>query len=312
MATARCRSRGIMPRDLPKEVIKDGPYLFHPLQHIFLLIFLWLGRASAGAIGHFAGFCLCCLLLLTTFSGGPLLGTVPILFPRFFLLPTPPLLWVLLLRVHCSPWGCFCLSLRYCCSSWFSLCSCFRGDLIHFLGSYYLHAGWFSSPELSRPSTSQLLFGYLPLHLLKIPQTHHIHNWTCHLLLILAWAIFWVRPKLLWYFFILHSLVFGGSKWLLNLVLLSLLLVRSHLSTSLPDHCLIQILPFSVLSLKHLSHIHPWSIGRIEHNLVLTSPSVHSHFMGLGTPQELRQVSLTNISCIKCWGTRMTKTVYWD
>ena len=129
MATARCRSRGIMPRDLPKEVIKDGPYLFHPLQHIFLLIFLWLGRASAGAIGHFAGFCLCCLLLLTTSSGGPLLGTVPILFPRFFLLPTPPFLWVLLLRVHCSLWRGFCLSLRYCCSSWFSLCSCFRGDL---------------------------------------------------------------------------------------------------------------------------------------------------------------------------------------
>lgn len=134
----------------------------------------------------------------------------------------------------------------------------------YFLGSYYLHAGWFSSPELNHPSTSQLLFGYLPLYLLKIPQTHHIHNWTCHLLLILAWVVFWVRPKLLWYFFILHSLVFRGSKWLLNLVLLSLLLVRSHLSPSLPDHCLIQILPFSVLSLKHLSHIHPWSIGRIK------------------------------------------------
>ena len=32
-----------MPGDLPEELIKDAPYLsFLPLQHIFLLILLWL------------------------------------------------------------------------------------------------------------------------------------------------------------------------------------------------------------------------------------------------------------------------------
>lgn len=113
MATDRCRSGGIMLGDLPKDLIKDGPHLsFLPLQHIFLLILLWLGRASA--------------------SHWPLCRFPPVLFATtdhilwwslfawycshfifpFLFLPTPLLLWVLLLRFHCSLLRGFCLSLR--------------------------------------------------------------------------------------------------------------------------------------------------------------------------------------------------------
>ena len=92
MATARCRSGGIMPGDLPEELIKDAPYLsFLPLQHIFFFANLAMVRKSFSQ------------------SHWPLRRFLPVLFASidhilrwsfswycshfiFLLLPTPPFL----------------------------------------------------------------------------------------------------------------------------------------------------------------------------------------------------------------------------
>ena len=140
MATARCRSGGIMPGDLPKGLIKMAPT--SPPSHCSTFsCYLAMARKSFSQsrwpLRRFPPvFATNNHILWWSFSW----YCSHFIFP-FLFLPTPPLLWVLLLRFHCSLLRGFCLSLRYCCSSWISLCSCFQGDLIHFLGSYYLHAG---------------------------------------------------------------------------------------------------------------------------------------------------------------------------
>lgn len=72
------------------------------------------------------------LILLTTFSGSsPFLGTLPILFACFFYYLYLPFSGCCFSRFHCS-FVCVCVGGVAWCSS-FYVCSCFLGDLIHFL-----------------------------------------------------------------------------------------------------------------------------------------------------------------------------------